>query len=183
MNIEQTFDAIRVFFRNIPMQLAWVHSEVADKILQKENIHDVEAKEMLTQKLLDACQEMERLLSAEGISREDLFLWDWAFLKMLIKMGPSGKEFAKQLLPKLERDFIRYCESKVLSQYTNQVSMLLVLGESLWLDVAKNLWIRKKKMSQQSPRGFGSLRSNPFLIRKLISHQKLLQSSYQVMGR
>ncbi|MEI8300600.1 MAG: hypothetical protein WCG10_03195 [Chlamydiota bacterium] len=170
MNVEQTFDAIRVFFRNVPMQLAWVRSEVVDKILQKENIHDVEAKEILTQKFLETCREIERLLSTEEISREDLFLWDWAFLKMLIKIGPFGKEFAKQLLPKLESDFITYCESKVLSQYTNQVSMLLVLGESIWLDVAKNLWIRKKKMSQRSPRGYGSLRSNLFSTRKLISH-------------
>lgn len=169
MNIEQTFDAIREFFRDAPMQLAWVHSEVVDKVLQKENVCDVDAKEILTQKLLDACKEIERCLSTEEISRERLFLWDWAFLKMLIKIGPSGKEFAKKLLPKLESDFIRYCESKVLSQYTNQASMLLILGESIWLDVAKNLWIRKKKMFQRCPRGYGSLRLSPFSIRKLIS--------------
>ncbi len=161
---------IREFFKQLPKQLPWVHSEVIEKILGKENVFDVDAKDILTKKLLHFCKEIERDLSTEEISREGLFLWDWVFLKTLIKIGPAGKEFAKQILPQLENDFIRYCESKTLSQYENSTSMLLILGESIWLDIAKNLWIRKKKMFRRCQRGYGSLRSSLFSIRKLISH-------------
>ncbi len=151
---------------------------IAGLVLEKEEISDLEAKEMLAMKLLDVCFNMGSMLDQAFIEEETfrahLFIWDWIFFKHLIGFGAHGKEFAGQIIIRLKENCFYYEKDKradrLLKNWKPQEDLepnffppvLLILAEALWLDLTKNVWIRKKKTFLPCPREYGSLRLSHF---------------------
>ena len=154
---------------------------IAGLILEKEEVLDLEAKEMLAMKLLDVCFNMGSLLDLAVIEEETfrarLFIWDWIFLKHLVGFGENGREFAGQIIIRLKENCFYYEKDKradrLLKKWEPQDDLepiffppvLLILAEALWLDLTKNAWIRKKKTFLPCPKEYGSLRLSHFWLK------------------
>jgi hypothetical protein len=170
----EAFAAIRMFFRHICSQeMVWLPLDIAAKILEKEKISDPDALNILAAMFSEKCMEMEYRLETtyeKKFFRKNLFIWDWVFLDTLIKLGIAGRSFAKKIVVKLEDSLITYRSAKesakllgnwfVEPDEESQIRyfhspIFLILAEAIWFDLAKNLWIRKKKMCRQSPKVYG----------------------------
>lgn len=182
----EAFDALSAFLGHCSHEITQLHLDIAEKILSKEKVSDPEAIQILAAKFSEKCQEMDYFLSQdndEEFFRKGLFVWDWAFIETLIRLGSTGKSFAKKIILKLEANSTAYYHSKdaanllcnwfVEPDEENQIQyfhspIFFILTEAIWHDSAKNLWMRKKKMSRQSPKECGSPPSSRFCPKRHI---------------
>jgi len=181
---QEAFNVIRLFFECFSSRMIEIHVDLAAKILEKEKIFDSDALLILEVKIFEKFAEMGAALEAcyeKSFAPQKLFVWDWVFLETLIKLGVMGQIFAKKIEIKLENHFKRYCRMKesikLLDSWFIQPHeettiryfhspVFLILAEAVWLDLAKNSWIRKKKIFQLSQKACGSLLSSLCLPRK-----------------
>ena len=181
---QEAFDVIRLFFGYLGSRMIEIHIDLAAKILEKEKIIDPDALHILGIKIFEKIAEMECALEfchEKSFVPPKLFVWDWIFLETLIKLGAMGQIFAKKIEAKFEDHFKKYCRMKesikLLESWFIQPHeemqiryfhspVFLILAEAVWLDLAKNSWIRKKKIFPLSQKVCGSLPSNLFLLKK-----------------
>lgn len=181
---QEAFNAIRLFFGCLSSRRIEIHADLAVKILEKEKIVDSDALHILEVKIFEKLAEMECALEScyeKLFAPQKLFVWDWVFLETLIKLGAMGQIFAKKIEVKFEDHFKRYGRMKesikLLESWFTQPHeemqiryfhspVFLILAEAVWLDLAKDPWIRKKKIFQPSQKAYGPLPSSLFLLRK-----------------
>lgn len=140
-------------------------------ISELKEIQDLEAKEILSERFLEQIASLTSAFAwsvkKEGFSRGKLFLWDLLFLKQLSALGEHGVERTEPVLERLQESFSAYYKDERgdrLSRYwVNKEEggrifrspIFLLLGEVIWLDVAKSSWMRKKKCPRFTKRRMG----------------------------
>ncbi len=179
----EVLELMKKFFKYLCSEQGfWMLFEIAEQILERENVQDSDAQKMLSAKFLECCRLMQSdfdsITNREKIFRKNLFAWDWIFLKRLVNFGAHGKKVTKQIINRLEGNFSAYRQGRSPEKLFRSWFILenenrffyspvfLVLVETLWLDLVKNLWMRKKKIPPQSPKESGSPPSSLFWRKK-----------------
>lgn len=139
-------------------------SRIVEQVLSREKIEDPEALKMLMDSFLEQCRLLGRdLFLVEVLFQENLFIWDWIFLKRLISLGIHGAKVASQIWSSLEKISHGTASQKILKCWFFSANssnlflspIFLILAEVTWVDRVKAAWIRKKKILPPFPRVYG----------------------------
>ncbi len=147
----------------------WFHHEIARKVLENDSPEiapDRTAVDLLARELVETCRLLngalqildERLkksplLTEDMLTKDDLFLWDAAYVDLLSHTGLQGKHVSQNLPAALQS---LYAESKQLSFWLDPIEQgsksrfflspaFLLLGEVLWKDSVQQRWEKQAK--------------------------------------